>query len=106
MATKTLTPRGRTSPKPAPADATPAPLALLQRPEFIRLPTKGHCPWSGLCRSALYDLVKQGKIKSVSMRKRGSDKGTRLILLSSLLEYLHSQMEEAGADVRTGSRAA
>ena len=70
-------------------------------PEFIRLPKKGKCKWTGLSRSKLNQLILpcsqnefKPPVKSVCLRQRGATKGTRLIVLDSLLNYLYSQLEE------------
>ena len=70
------------------------------RPEFIRLPKGGLCPYTGLSRSKLNQLIlpcEQNEwkppVKSVCLRKRGAIKGTRLIVLDSLLDYLYSQID-------------
>ena len=68
-------------------------------PEFIRLPKKGK--WTGLSRSKLNQLILpcsqsefKPPVKSVCLRQRGATKGTRLIVLDSLFNYLYSQIEE------------
>ena len=70
------------------------------RPEFIRLPKLGLCPITGLSRSKIYDLISPNEgngfkpsVKSVSLRKQGQTKGTRLIVLQSLLDYLRREVE-------------
>ena len=70
------------------------------RPEFIRLPIKGLCPITGLSRSKIYELILPSEannykppVKSVSLRKRGQTKGTRLTVLESLLDYLRREVE-------------
>ena len=71
------------------------------RPEFIRLPKSGsRDPWTGLSRSALNSLIlptnennKTPLVKSSSLRAPGAVRGTRLIHLGSLLEYLHRKLE-------------
>ena len=70
------------------------------RPEFIRLPKLGLCPITGLSRSKLYDLISPNEgngfkppVKSLSLRKPGQTKGTRLIVLQSLLDYLRCEVE-------------
>ena len=70
------------------------------RPEFIRVPKNGTCPFSGLSRSKIYDLITPNEgndyrppVKSVSLRKRGQLKGTRLVVYQSLLDYLYSEVE-------------
>lgn len=63
-------------------------------PEFIRLPKSGlRCPWTGLSRSALYELIlpAQAPVKSVVLKRRGAKRGQRLICVSSLFSYLHAQ---------------
>ena len=72
-----------------------------QRVEFIRLPKNGLCPYTGLSRSKLNQLILpceqndwKPPVKSVCLRKRGAIKGTRLILLESLLDHIYRQMEE------------
>ena len=71
-----------------------------QRPEFIRLPKGGLCPFTGLSRSKLNQLIlpceqndHKPPVKSVCLRQRGATKGTRLVAFDSLLKYLHSQTE-------------
>ena len=65
------------------------------KPETIRLPKPGTlCPHSGLSRTVQYQLCKEGKIKSVVLRKRGSARGVRLIFYDSLISYLRSLEEE------------
>jgi len=81
--------------------AAPAPVTAFQpQPEFIRLPKRGQCPITGLTRSKLYDLISPNEgngfkppVKSVSLRKPGQTKGTRLIVLQSLLAYLRGELE-------------
>ena len=70
-------------------------------PEFIRIPKSGPCPHTGLCRSTMYGLLipteENGHtppVKSVSLRKRGQVKGTRLVVYQSLIDYLHGQVEQ------------
>lgn len=60
-------------------------------PEFIRLPKSGlRCPWTGLSRSALYELIlpAQAPVKSVVLKRRAAKRGIRLIHLPSLVAYL------------------
>ena len=85
-----------TAPVAAPASVT----AFQPQPEFIRLPKRGQCPITGLSRSKLYDLISPNEgngfkpqVLSVSLRRRGQTKGTRLIVLQSLLDYLRHEVE-------------
>ena len=90
------------SPPGRPAAHTIAPVAL---PEFVPLPrARGVEFYSGLKRGSLNQLVlpceKNGyrpPVKSISLKKPGNSKGTRLIVLSSLLAYLRGlQKAQAG----------
>ena len=85
-----------TAPVAAPASAASTP----SQPEFIRLQKSGPCPFTGLTRSKLYELISPNEdngfkppVKSVSLRKPGQTKGTRLIVLQSLLDYLRGEVE-------------
>ena len=65
-------------------------VALL--PVWIRLPKPGDSdPITSLPRSSMWELVQRskGKIRTVSLRKPGATKGTRLIHLASLLDFLN-----------------
>ncbi len=64
------------------------------RPEWIR--TKDVPRFFGLGRTQTYELIAAGKIKSVSMRKRGQKHGTRLISYDSLSSYLDSLAQGGG----------
>lgn len=60
-------------------------------PEFIRLPRPGErCPYTGLSRTTLCELIANGSIESRLVRKPGRVRGIRLIVLRSLLDYLNS----------------
>jgi hypothetical protein len=67
------------------------------RPEFIRLAKPGTlCPWTGLSRSKMWELLQSGHVKTVCLRRPGAAKGARLVHLESLLNYLHGQVETLG----------
>lgn len=60
-------------------------------PEWIRLPKSGtQCPHSGLSRSVMFGLVREGKIRSVVLRRRGKLRGTRLVEYQSLMTFLRN----------------
>ena len=62
--------------------------------EFVRLPKPSTtCPVTGLSRSGMWNLIADGHVKSVCLRKPGAAKGTRLVHLQSLLDYLHANMD-------------
>ena len=64
------------------------------KPEFLALPRPGHvCPVCGLGRSYIYQLIRRGKIQSVSLRERGKTRGKRLLVADSVLAYLRSQID-------------
>jgi hypothetical protein len=60
-------------------------------PLWIRAPAKGPEYYTGFSRSKLYELVRDGKIRSVSIREPGQEKGTRLFELKSILAFIDSQ---------------
>lgn len=60
------------------------------KPEWLRLPQAQEL--FGIGRSKLYELINEGKIKSVSLRNRGQKSGTRLISYDSLNDYINSQI--------------
>ena len=63
---------------------------------WIRLPLpKERCPYTGLARTTLFQLVERskGKIKTVFLKKPGAIRGIRLIHLGSLQNYLNSLAE-------------
>ncbi len=57
-------------------------------PRWIRLPTRGHCPHTGLSRAAYYELIKANKIRTANLKKPGALRGTRLVWLPSIMTYL------------------
>ena len=66
----------------------------LREAEYLRLPrAKERCPLSQLSRTTLCELIEEGKIRSVKLRKRGALRGIVLINRQSLLDYLHGLEE-------------
>lgn len=47
----------------------------------------------GIKRGTLYNLVAEGRIRSVSLRRKGNLHGCRLFYLPSISQYLNSLME-------------
>ena len=41
----------------------------------------------------MWGLIADGHVKSVCLRKKGAAKGTRLVHLRSLLDYLHAHTD-------------
>ena len=56
--------------------------------EWLRIPDAVKV--SGIGRSTLYDRIGTGDIKSVCLRKRGKQRGIRLISADSLRAYIES----------------
>ncbi len=56
--------------------------------KWIRLPVRGHCPYTGLSRAAYYQLITANKIRTASLRRPGTLRGTRLVWLPSIMSYL------------------
>lgn len=83
----------------------PAVTAFHRDPEFLRLPKTGTlCPFSGLTRSKMNELVlpclqneNKPPVRSVVLRQKGKVKGVRLIVFKSLMDYLHGQETESRA---------
>jgi len=77
---------------------TMAPVAAAQmavKPEFLRFPAPGKIePYTGLRRSQLYELAADGLIETISLRRRGKVRGTRLIVADSLFGYLRGLIPE------------
>ena len=48
----------------------------------------------GIRRSSLYTLTAEGKIRSVTIRRKGNVRGSRLWYLPSISTYLHSLMAD------------
>lgn len=64
---------------------------------WIRIPTRGRCPETGLTRPHYYQLINEGRIKSACLRKPGNLTGVRLVWLPSVLAYIERHVEKAGA---------
>ena len=58
------------------------------RPEWLR--PKDIPKFFGIGRSKTYEVITDGKVKSISLRKRGQKHGTRLVSYDSLANYLES----------------
>ena len=72
-----------------------------QQQEYLRLPKVGHlCSVTGLSRSSLNELIlpcasngNNPPVKSIVLKKKHNVRGIRLIVKSSLLDYLGQFME-------------
>ena len=64
---------------------------------WIRLPTRGQCPRTGLSRAKYYELINAGKIKSASLKDPGKLTGCRLVWLPSVMAYIEKHVVEGAA---------
>lgn len=55
------------------------------KPEWLRVPDAVRI--FGISRSALYELIAGGEIKSTALKKRGAVRGIRIISFDSLADY-------------------
>lgn len=60
---------------------------------WMRLPTTGRCPMTGLTRPHFYLLIGKGEIKSAVLRRPGCTTGVRLVWLPSVLKYIEAHVE-------------
>jgi hypothetical protein len=81
---------GQSEKTTVPVHATPANVAG-QNPEF--LDAKGVEARFSIRRSLLYELHNGGHIRSVSLRRKGRERGKRLFSVDSIREFLARQME-------------
>lgn len=75
------------------SDKTIAPLHIATHlnPEFVDC--KGLEAGWGIKRSLAYQLLADGSIKGVSLRRRGQLRGKRLFSADSVREFLRTQLE-------------
>lgn len=69
--------------------------------KWIRIPGRGCCPDTGLTRGTFYDLIHRGQIRSASLRRPGTVRGTRVIWLPSVLALL-DRLADHGEDGKAG----
>jgi hypothetical protein len=85
--------------------AAPVRVAAPVEPEFIPMPPPGTvCPYSGLKRGALYQLANDGLIRTVAIRRKGTTRGRRLIVASTLRDYLRRLDMEQNGIAKSASR--
>jgi hypothetical protein len=60
------------------------------------LDVQGVRVYFGLKQSHLYNLLKQNKIRAVSIRQRGKVRGRRLFDVVSIRSFLNSQVDKEG----------
>ena len=73
--------------------------------QWVRLPKAGpsYRFW-GLSRTTLTELALTGAIRSTLIKKRGAERGIRLIFLPSLQDYLFRQSKQ-GSNGGNGDRS-
>jgi hypothetical protein len=64
------------------------------KPEWLRVPEAVRL--FGISRSALYELIAEGKIKSTCLRKRGAIRGIRIISYDSLASFVEHTASHGG----------
>ena len=74
------------------------------RPEWLR--PKDVPKYFGIGRSKIYELIAAGRVKSVSLRKRGQKHGTRLVSYDSVAAFLESLAEGGYAGEEAGPNGA
>lgn len=77
--------------------------SVTSSPEFVD--SRGLRQMFGISRTAAYDLIRDGLIKSVSLRRRGCARGRRLFDVASVREYF-SRCYESGDPSREGGATA
>ena len=60
-------------------------------PEFVRLPELQRL--FGIRRSYAYSLIREGKVRSFCLRKRGARTGVRLVSVDSVRAFFKAQLE-------------
>jgi|SRR5665647_801150 len=65
------------------------------KPEWIRSPKNGVEFYTGFSRARLYQGATDGEFRSVSIRKPGMVKGTRLFHLQSILDFIAKCEQDA-----------
>ena len=83
-------------------EAPPDDFTELFAKRWIRLPTHGHCPFTGLSRAAYYQLISAGTIRSACLRAPGALRGTRLIWLPSVMAYIE-RFASGGEEDQSGN---
>lgn len=62
------------------------------KPEWLRV--RGAIQFSGIKRSKLYELMEEGRVKFITLRERGKQRGIRLISYDSLSGFLNGLLAE------------
>lgn len=68
-----------------------SPVVEIVKPEWIRINQTTKI--FGIGRTKIYELISEGKIKTASIRSRGTTRGTRLLSYDSVASYIESQIE-------------
>jgi len=70
--------------------------SVMPEPEWIRIAQA--CQWSGISKPQFYHLMAAGKIRFVSLREKGTARGTRLVSFPSLKAFLESRAKGGQGD--------
>src|SRR5258708_1380712 len=70
--------------------ATAESRAIAHEDEWVRMPRPG-CYLLGLGRTYLFQLYRRGKIKTVSLREPGKQRGVRLVFLPSVRSFIEAE---------------
>lgn len=61
---------------------------------YVRIPSRGRCPYSGLSRAFIYGLISAGAIRNAKVPQAGRKSGgCRVIWLADLIGYLEKHLE-------------
>jgi len=71
-----------------------------KKPFWIRMPRNGNCPYTGLSKTKLYSIIGKpaSTVRSAVLKDEAQSKGTRLIHLQSLLDYIETCEVNIGKD--------
>jgi hypothetical protein len=73
------------------------------RPVWVRGPKGGEVEhYSGLGRGKLYQLEKDGLIRTASLKPRGAVRGVKLFLLQGLLDYIDKCSSQLPEKINSG----
>lgn len=73
-------------------------------PEFARLPRHGYERWTGLSRSTLLQLEKDGHIRLRRLRRPGQIRGIVLLPVREICAWLHKNTDANGPTTAGGAQ--
>ena len=60
-------------------------------PELARMPKTGRCQWTGLCRSTLEQLDRDGLVRLIRIVRPGKKRGIVMIPVQEVLDFIRKQ---------------